>query len=149
MAQTTDAISFKNVKIELSTDGNVWTDISGFSNKISVGGGERQSAEFFTADGDTPIFTVGKRGTFEIGGNCVYTEGAGEGFEMLRAAYENATAIYIRWSPKGGASGQARYTSGVGSILTPVYPQGDASTPDTLAVEFTIKTLSITRSLIA
>jgi len=148
MPQTTSAISFKDAKIEISANGSSWTDMSGFSNKVEVGGGERQSAEFFTALGDTPILTIGKRGTFEITSNVVYTEGGGEPSEMVRAAYENATNLYLRWSPKGGTSGQFMFTSGPGYVLSPSYPGGDASTPDVIAIEFTLKTLSITKSVV-
>lgn len=151
MAQTPDAISFKDVLIELSTDNfsasNV--DASGYSNKVEVGGGERAYGEFFTADGDTPILTVGKRSSFELTMNVVYTEGAGHPFEMTMSAYENATGFYMRWSPKGGGSGDWLFTSGVGYILSPVYPGGDASTPDVVTIEFTLRTLSLTKSVIA
>lgn len=151
MAQTTDAISFKDVKIELSTDNfsssNV--DASGYSNKVEIGGGERAYGEFFTADGDTPILTIGKRSSFELTMNVVYTEGTGHPFEMTMNAYENASALYMRWSPKGGASGDWMFTSGIGYILSPIYPGGDASTPDVVTVEFTLRTLSITKSVIA
>lgn len=148
MAQTTDAISFKDCKIELSSNGSSWTDASGFSNKVEIGGGERQHAEFFTADGDTPILTVGKRSSFEVSANVVYTEGGAEPFEMVRAAYEGATTLYLRWSPKGGGVGTFQFTAGPGFVLTPIYPGGDASTPDVLAVEFTLRTLTISKATV-
>lgn len=149
MPQTTSAISFKDCKIEFSSNGSSWTDASGFSNKVEVGGGERAFGEFFTALGDTPILTIGKRSTFEITMNAVYTEGGAEPSEMVRAAYENASAFYVRWSPKGGTTGNFVFTSGVGYVLSPTYPGGDASTPDVVVIEFTLRTLSITKSVAA
>jgi hypothetical protein len=148
MAQTTNAISFKDAKIELSTNGSVWTDASGFSNKVEVGGGERAFGEFFTADGDTPILTVGKRSSFELRGNVVYTEAGGEPWDMVYNAYAGATVLYMRWSPKGGQTGELQFTTGPGYVLTPVLPQGDASTPDVLALEFTLRTLSIAKATV-
>jgi hypothetical protein len=149
MAQTTGAMSFANAKIEVSTDGTAWTDISGFANKVQVGGGERSSAEYYTADGDTPIFTTGKRGSFDITVSAAYTEGAAEPAEIFRNAYENSTQVWLRWSPKGGGSGSNMYTGGPGVVLTPVYPQGDASSADVIALDFTIKTLNIEKSTVA
>jgi hypothetical protein len=146
MAQATGAISFKDAYIAISSNGSTWTDISGYSNMVQVAGGERQSAEFFTADGDTPIFTVGKRGTFDLTVNCVFVEPhSSTPAETIRSAYEGATDLYVRWVPAGNTTGNARYTAGPGKILSPVYPAGDASTPDPIALEFTIKTLTITK----
>lgn len=149
MAQTTDAVSFRNCKIEMSTNGSTWTNISGFANSISVEGGERNIGEFFTFDGDTPILTAGKRGAFDLTAKVVYTEGASDPYEVFRAAYEAATDFYLRWSPKGGTSGQFMFTTGKGIITTPAYPGGEASSPDAIAFEFKIKVLTITKSVVA
>ena len=148
MPQATDSISFKDAHIEISDDDVTYTDISGYSNKVEIGGGERMSGEFFTADGDTPILTVGKRGSFDIGANVLYSEGAQAPYLTIKDAYENATQIYLRWAPAGNTVGNKRYTAGPGYILSPVYPAGDASSPDPIACEFTIKTLTVTTDTI-
>lgn len=149
MAQTANAIGFRNAKIEISNNGSTWTDIGGWANSIKVGAGEREIGEFFTLDGDTPILTPGKRGAIEITTAIAYTEGAGDPYEVVRAAYEGATYVYIRWSPRGGSSGQFQFTTGPGLIGSPIYPGGEAGPGDTVAVEFTIKCQSITKSVVA
>lgn len=149
MAQTTGATSFKNVAIEISTNGSSWTNISGFANAVKVSGGERQTAEFFTADGDTPILTAGKRASIEVAVTAVHTEGGGEPAEVIRAAYEGSTPIYVRWTPKGLSTGNYQYTTSAGILTTPSYPQGDASTPDVVPLEFTIKVLTVTKGTAA
>lgn len=148
MAQTTGGISFKANKIEQSTDGSNWTDISGFSNTVEVDGGERAVEEFFTFDGDTPIISSGKRSMLEVKVKIVYTEGASDPQEVYRAAYEAGTAMYYRWSPKGGSGGQFRYTTSAGVPITPPYPGGDAGSAETVAIEQSINCASITKAAI-
>jgi len=148
MAQTTNALSWADCKIELSANGTAWTDVSGFANSVSVDGGERATGEFFTDDGDTPIVTSGKRGTLEVTVKAVYTEAGSDPYAMAIAAYEGNTPLYIRWSPKGGASTNFQFTTGLGHVLKPVYPQGAADSPDAIAIEVAIKTTSITKSVV-
>lgn len=151
MAQTTASLSWANCKIELSSDsGSTWKDISGFTNSISVDGGERATSEYFTATGDIPIVTAGKRGLLEITTKCVYTEDAADApFIMVHTANEAQTPLQIRWSPKGGSIGNFRFTSSAGQCTKPVYPQGAADSSDAIPVEFTIKCSSIAKSTIS
>lgn len=149
MAQTTGAISFKANKVEISTNGTVWTDISGFANAVSVDGGERATEENPTFDGDTPILTAGKRGMLEVKVKIVYTEGVSDPQEVVRAAYEAASALYVRWSPKGGASGNFMYTSDSGIVTSHPYPGGEAGDAAAVATEFTLATPKVTKSAVA
>jgi len=148
MAQTSNALSWASCKIELSANGSAWTDVSGFSNSVSVDGGERGVGEFFTADGDTPILTAGKRSSLEVTVKAVYTEAGSDPYAMATAAYEGNSALYVRWSPKGGVSTNFQFTTARGHVLKPVYPQGAADSPDAIAIEVTIKTASITKSAV-
>lgn len=149
MAQATGAVSFRNCKIEMSPDNAVWTNVSGFANSVSIEGGERMVGEFFTFEGDTPILTPGKRGSFDLTTKVVYTEGVSDPYEVFRAAYEAGTDLYIRWSPKGGAVGQFMFTTDKCIIITPAYPSGAADSPDAIAFEFKLKCLAITKSVVA
>jgi len=149
MAQTTDAMSAKNTKIEISTNGSSWTDISGFANSIEVDGGERMSDEVHTFDGFTPIITLGKGSMYEITCKVVYTEGVSDPAEVIRAAYEGGTSFYIRWSPKGGTTGNFMFTTGAGYILSPTYPSGDAGSAEAIGIEFKVTVPNITKSVVA
>jgi hypothetical protein len=149
MTQTTGGFTFRSVKIEYSLNGTAWTDMSGFANKIEVGGGEREIGEFFTADGDTPFLGAGKRGHIELGCMIAHTEGAGDPSEVIRAAQEAASQFWMRWSPKGGTSGQFMYTTGPGFIKEPIYPKGEVQSGDPIGIEFTLHAPSITKSVIA
>ena len=148
MAQTSNALSWANCKIELGTNGIAWTDVSGFANSVSVDGGERGIGEFFTADGDTPILTSGKRSSLEVTVKAVYTEGGSDPYALAIAAYEANSPLYVRWSPKGGVSTNFQFTTALGHVLKPVYPQGAADSPDAIAIEVAVKTASIAKSVV-
>lgn len=149
MAQTTDALSFRDCKIEISTNGTAWNDASGFSNTVTIAGGDRLTAESFTADGEYPIVTTSKRTSMDVTMRCLYTEGGSDPYETLRQAYENGTDLYLRWSPKGGTTGDFQFTTPAGIVMSPMYPTGDAGVPDAIAIEVTIKIPYVTKGLAA
>jgi len=148
MAQTADGMSFKNCKLEISTDGTNWTDISGFSNSIDIGGGGRQTGEAYTFDGDKAIIAIGKREPVEVTVSIVYTEGVTDPFETVYTAYESGSTLYVRWSPAGGTSGDFQYTTDPGVVASCGYPKGEAGSGDPVLVEFTVKTASVTKSTV-
>lgn len=139
MAQTTTSLTWDNNKLEFSTDGNTWTDISGSTNSVEDTGGEIDTNKLFTHGTPTPILGYGKKSEHKISVNIVYTETAGEAWALLSAAYEGNTAAYFRWSPKGGLTGQKRYTTAAGRITKLPYPSGkaDSSEPVQISVELT------------
>lgn len=148
MAQTTGAVSARNSVLEMSTNGTAWTDISGFATSIEPGESARQFEETYTFDGDAPIVTTGKKESVEITAKVVYTEGSTDAFEVVRAAFENQTPVYFRWAPKGTATGNFRFTTSEGKVLTFKYPMLDASSAEAIPCELTIRCSSITKSVI-
>lgn len=150
MAQTTGAMSWANCKIELSDDdGSSWIDISGFANSLSIDGGDRQMGEFFTCDGETPIVTYGKRNMLTITINAVYTEGAAdEPFIMAATADAAHAALLVKWSPAGGGVGDFEFESSDAYLVSPVYPQGAADSPDAIALDIVFSCSTITRATI-
>lgn len=141
-------MSFKNCKVERSTNGTNWDDIRAYANSVQVSGGERQIGKFFNFSLDVPELVAGKRESLQVTTRCLFTEGAGDTPEVARAAYEAATPYYTRWSPAGGASGDFLYTTDPGIVINPVYPQGEASSPDPITLEVVIETAKITKSVI-
>lgn len=150
MSQTTGAISFKDVKWELSTDGVTWgTDASGFTNNIKVAGGDVNTGEYFTSGAvDTPILKRGKKKALKLTIEAAYTETTSEPWDMFNTAYTNGTDLYLRWSPKGGSTGQKRFTTGAGIVSAPVYPQGDVEKGDIVKFNGVIECASITVSAV-
>lgn len=150
MAQTTSGVSGRALYVAIATDGTTFTAISGLANSVEVDGGERNMGETFTAEGDTPIVTAGKRAALNTKVKAVYTEATSEAYALAKAAYEAASALYVRWAPKGNTSGYIQYTTASGIVTNPPY-QGVADVGDgsTLMVEFTVMAPSITQATIA
>lgn len=149
MAQATNQVTLRAESIEISTNGSDWTDISGFANSVGIGGGDREIGEFFTAEGDTPVLGAGKRASLELTVKILYTEGVGDPYATVLSAYENAADLYVRFSPKGGDSGENMFTSDAGFVSNAVYPQGEVQSGDPVPIEFITKTPKLTKSEVA
>lgn len=148
MAQMTGAISAKDAVIEYSTNGSSWTAISGYGNKLEDTSQARKTGYTYTFDGDTAIITAGKREPLKIKLSFVYSEGGSEPFETLRALFEAATPIYIRWSAKAAVTGNRRYTSDPGYISEWPYPSIDAESADAILSQLTFETPKVTDAAI-
>lgn len=146
MAQTTGQASWRSAVIEFSTDGTNWVDISGVGNKLEHGGGDRMVGEEYTGAADTSILTVGKREPLQLSVDIVYSEATADQYVNLETYYLNATALKLRWAPKGSATGHFRYTSDTGYISTFTPPVGEYGSGDPILVSFELTTPSYTRA---
>lgn len=146
MAQTTNAISQAGFKVEVSSDGSSWTDVSGASGTVQLSGGDVKVGSQHTADGSQAIVvTSNKTEPIEVTIKTLYTETAGEAWKVVKAAYDAANkVIYLRWSPKGGGAGSARFTTAAGGVaaaapLTSCLPPDlDAAGEDPAMFEFSV-----------
>lgn len=148
MTQTASAISGKDCFISFGTNTASLTDISGFTGSVEVSGGERDTAGTKTFDGDTAILTAGKRNPITVTARAVYTETASEPYKLAVSCYENGTACYIRWSPKGDDAAELRYTTSAGYIKNPVYPSASADSADAMMIEIVLECASITEATV-
>jgi len=142
------AISFKSCKVEVSPNGTTWTDISAHAVAVEVSGGDRGVGNVFFFGADVPVLIAGAREPIEITVRAAYTEATGEAFELARAAYEDGSPFYVRFSPKGGASGTFLFTSDAGLVKSLKYPQGEAGSGDPVLVEFVVTTPKLTKSVV-
>lgn len=149
MAQITGAVSSADVKIEVSTNGSTWTNVSGAAGTVEPSGGNKITSESYTFDGDDPIVTTGKNEPFEMKITAVYTEGASDLFEIARPVYESGGAFYVRYSPKGGATGDFQYTTAAGRLTDLTYPSTDASSADPIQTGITWRGARPTKSVVA
>ena len=150
MAQTDGAISFVDALVEYSTDGSVWNDISGELNTVTPTGGDRNSGEVFTADGDIPIITFGKLNPWDVEVTIVYSESATEAFERLRGYHQAAggTSLQLRWAPKATGTGNSQYTCGTSKLTSFEMPGGEVGSGEPLEVSLTQRTPSITKGVL-
>lgn len=147
MAQTTVSIPRSNFKVEVSLNGSSWTDISGHATGVNTSGGEQLTGEQMTAENQYPVVVAtNKVGATTVEVNVLYTESSSEAFQIVWARYEgSAKTIYVRWSPKGGASADERYVcaNNAGSaVLVPIVaclpPQVDAGSGDPAMAMFRV-----------
>lgn len=115
MAQTTVAFPQSGYKVEISTDGTAWKDVSGVGANVEVAGGEQQVGEQMTATGEYALVVAGNKiAPYDITIRSVYTEDANETFVLAYTQYEGTDKqIYARWSPAGGGSGKFQFTTSI------------------------------------
>jgi hypothetical protein len=148
MAQTTSGTSARAASVEYSTNGSSWTDMSGFSNKVDLSGGDRDAGETLTFDGDTPIVTRGKRKATKVSVSVVYTEGASEIQEVARAAHQNGTDLYLRWTVKGITTGNFRYTTSAGVVTAALFPSVDTGDAKAVMAKVEVLVSEVTKAAV-
>ena len=151
MAQTSDSIWGGAAKVEISTDGSDWTDISGHANKVMPDDAARRVGEKYTFDGETPIVKVGKRESISISVGIIYTEEAADAYEVARGQFESTGggSFYLRWAPGGGDSGEKQYTTDEGFVKSFPYAPVDSEEDGPMSLEFEVQTADITSSTIS
>lgn len=145
-----EVLSMVANKLEISTNGSSWTDVGGYSCLIEQGEMSRPSGALFTYDGDKAIIKSGKLQPLDLDITIAYTEDASSVFTTLLTQFQTAGggALYVRWSPKGGASTQKRYTSDAGVITKLQLPGGDPEKGEPVKCKFTFQTPYVTQSTI-
>lgn len=146
-----EVLSMVANKIEISTNGSSWTDASGYSGLIEPGEMTRNSGVAFTYSGDKAIIKGGKLQPLTLDVTLLYTEDASAIYTTLLTQFQTAGggALYLRWSPKGGASTQKQYTSDAGIITKLQLPGGDPEKGEPVKAKFTLQTPYVTQSTIS
>lgn len=144
MAQTTTAISGAAAQVWIYSSG-AYVDISGSSQSVDAVTATITTGEAYTFDGNYAVLSDGKFEPVEVTVNILYTETAGEAFQLARAIFEGKTATQIKWLPLGSTSGADQYeTKTVGKITSFDYPAIDASSAGPVMVSFTVRAPGIT-----
>lgn len=133
MAQTTGWITGKDLTIEVSTDDSTYTSIGGSSNSVEPGGGASKKGSAHTFGTMPPIVSIGKPEAVDLKLNILYTEVSGEAADLLQGYFENQTAVYLRYRPKGAGTGLWQF-KGLGYFYTPVTPKIDSDNANPIAV---------------
>lgn len=151
MAQTTGAYSQACSQVEISTDGESYTDISGSTQSVMPDEQTKMVGTQHTFDGKGPIVKGGKFEAMDIAFVIVYTEEDTEAYEIARGVFEQTgceVELYVRYSPSGGDAGTSRLTA-YGPIAAFQYPQIDAAEAGPIQGGFTITTGEIETESIA
>ena len=136
----TDVKSFIDAKVEYSTNGTAWTDISEYCDGVSVSGGDRMTGEAYRFQNDYALTGIGPRQPVEVTINFAYTEGASEPYQAARTAYEAHSQFQFRWWPYGGEVTEfGFYTDTDSRITSEPLPVGTADSADPTFVEVTVR----------
>ena len=138
-----NAMTFKGCQVRYSTDGTTWTLISAEAIAVEVSDASRMTSDVYAFDADTALVLSGKLEPVNVTVRFLYTDD--DPFDFLLSEFIDAGTLYIRWWPKGSASGNKQYTAS-GPITTITFPQGEASSPDPVAVSVTIRAAEITQT---
>ncbi len=145
--------SWVDVDLDVSqTDGfAIIYSVSGALVSISLGGGGRQSAEEYTAEGDDAILFFGKRQPLELTVRALYQQTADKLSDLLRVSYDadGGGTLNFRWYPLKKEDTMWMYTTAGGKVITPSYPGNiESSIPDgaPIVVEGTIRCISVTKA---
>ena len=157
MAQTTAGIPVSGFKVEVSTNGSAWTNISGAAATVTIEGGDNKVGTQHTAEGAEAIVVSGNKiDPRTITVRSVYTEESGEAFAVVWAQYvATDKVIYLRWCPKGGGAGDFQYTCAVGGaaaavpIVSCTLPEQDAGAEDVALFEFSVMTPGLLKSAVS
>ena len=149
MAQVTGAMSARIAKIEYSTNYSTYTDLSGGANSVKVKGGERNSGEAWTFDGDTPVVTVGKLTPIEMTIGSLYVDSSVGHFAIVSAMKQNATPMNVRFAYDTDTTGSWRFTSATGYVTSATPPDAEPDKGDPLAFEWTVKVPSLAEAVVA
>ncbi len=146
------ALSMVANAVSTSTSGTAWTDISGYTNSVEQGEVSRASGAVYTYDGDKTIIKAGKLAPLDLKFTFVYTEdtAAVAPFGALLALAQTAGGgtVYVKWSPKGGATGTSQYISDAGIITKLNLPGGKADDANPVVCSFTLQTPYVTKSTV-
>lgn len=119
------AYTMKNCKVEFSTNNSTWVDISDEANSVSMSGFELETEATPVFGESKKVQTVGGFGIGTVTIRSMYAETTSGAWGLAHTAHTTPSAIYVRWSPRGGTTGQYRFTSDAGYVKNPVWPVGE------------------------
>lgn len=151
MAQTTAAVNGVASTVSIKVGSGSYVDISGATQSVDAATATVMNSDTYTLDGSGAIILLGKYEPVEVTVNILYTETiTTEPFMVAQGAFAAKTAVQIKWTPKGSASGANTIeTAATGYITSIDYPAVDASAADALMVSFVVRCPGITYTDVA
>lgn len=149
MGQTSNYTNAINAYVGIQTGAstNSFTNISGFSNNVTVSGGDRDSGEEYTHDGGAIIMT-GARKPAEITVRTVFTNPIADPFSALWHCYTGGSLVNLHWAPSGSAPGNLLFTTVGGKLLKMPMVAAPATDAKPAMFEFSISANTVEKSTI-
>lgn len=150
MTQTTNYTNAINAYVAIQTGAstNSFTNISGFSNNVTVSGGDRDSGEEYTHDGGAIILT-GARKPAEVTVRAVFTDPIADPYSLLWNCYTGGSLVNLAWAPSGSSAGKLLFTTVGGKLLKMPMVAAPATDAKPSMFEFSVSANQIDKSTIA
>lgn len=139
------AYTMKNCKVEFSANGTTWTDVTSDSNSVAMSGFELETDSVGLFGQAKKDQTAGGYAIGTVTVRLMYVETTSSGWGLAHTAWVNRTNLYVRWSPRGGTTGQYRFTSDAGYVKNPVWPTGEDGAAQIMS-EVVIETPFVTQA---
>lgn len=149
MGQTSDYTNAINayVGFQTGTSAASFTNVSGFSNNVTVSGGDRDSGEEYTHDGGAIILT-GARKPVEVTVRAVFTNSVSDPYSTLWNCYTGGSLVNLQWAPSGSASGNLLFKTVGGKLLKMPIVSAPATDAKPNMFEFSVSANQIDKSTI-
>jgi hypothetical protein len=135
----TNTMASKDAAVQIDTASSSFAsviDICSEVTTVEVSGGEYETSTVNRLCGLSPFTYVGNLQPHDVVVTAFFTDGETTDLhETLAAAHGDQ--VYLRWSPKGGASGQRRFTGG-GVLYRVDLPGLDASSSEPITYSFAV-----------
>ncbi len=138
---------FCDCYIEISANGATWTSLTDSGTvEIVTGTGKRRTTDLHPYGYDVAIIVPGRREPLQLIITYDCQDAARD--NTIRQAYEAHSAFYVRYAPRGNATGNFLYTSDPGLVTSPPYPEGQRHSGTIVLNRFTFTAAQFTKSVI-
>ena len=150
MAQVSksEVVSLAIGKLEISTNDSDWNNISGYGFTMTPSGGGRATGVMYTLDGNYGIPTSGKAEPIQWAFEGLYTEDTDSPYTIVYTQFSDNGDLYVRYSPKAGATGDYRYKTEVCDVLSCLPPGLDPASGDPTPFAFEVRAANYSRAAI-
>lgn len=145
-----DAIQMNNceVEVDLTPASSSYANIDSWATEIAVTDEQVNTTEAYTFTHTGPIVFAGNPQPVNVTVTCVYTEDTTDPYQNIKG-HSIGTAMDIRWSPAGGASGDLQFTTSGGLLIRRGFPQGNAEGGSAVVFPFEVRCSSVGMGTIA
>jgi hypothetical protein len=135
----TNTMSSKDAAVQIDFASSAFAaavDICSEVTQVEVDGGEYETSTINRLCGLAPFTYVGNLQPFDVVVTALFTDG--ETTDLHETLNTNkGEIVWLRWSPKGGSSGNRRFT-GSGVLYRVDLPPLDASSSDPITYQFAV-----------
>ena len=139
-------VPIRDCYVLISTNGSAWTSLSDTATVEFVTGTSRETTSLKPYGYDVAIIVPGKRKPLQLIITYNYADAAVD--NTILTAYENHSAFYVAFAPRGNATGNFLYTSAAGLITSLPVPEGQRHSGTVVLNRFTFETSGLTKSVI-